>query len=86
MFHMMPRVKGDIPPIKGRPELYTGSIGGEAHMYQCPIYKESTRNGTLSTTGHSTNFVMFIRVPMAKEHTQQHWIKRGVAMLSQLDD
>ena len=32
MFHMMPRVKGDIPPIKGRPELYTGSIGGEAHM------------------------------------------------------
>jgi len=25
-------------------------------------------------------------VPMAKEHTQQHWIKRGVAMLSQLDD
>ena len=39
MFHMMPRVKGDIPPIKGRPELYTGSIGGEAHMYQCPIYK-----------------------------------------------
>jgi dynein heavy chain len=29
---------------------------------------------------------MFIRVPMAKEHTQQHWIKRGVAMLSQLDD
>ncbi|KAH8051544.1 1-aminocyclopropane-1-carboxylate synthase [Aureococcus anophagefferens] len=30
MFHMMPRVKGDIPPIKGRPSS-TGSIGGEAH-------------------------------------------------------
>ena len=55
-------------------------------MYQCPIYKESTRNGTLSTTGHSTNFVMFIRVPMASHHTQQHWIKRGVAMLTGLDD
>ncbi|KAH8046933.1 1-aminocyclopropane-1-carboxylate synthase [Aureococcus anophagefferens] len=39
MFHMMPRVKGDIPPIKGRPELYTGSIGGEAHMLSPSIYK-----------------------------------------------
>jgi len=48
--------------------------------------RESTRNGTLSTTGHSTNFVMFIRVPMASHHTQQHWIKRGVAMLTGLDD
>ena len=86
MFHMLPRIKGDIPLIKGLPELYTGHIAGSAHMYQCPVYKESTRNGTLSTTGHSTNFVMFIRVPMAHHHTQKHWIKRGVAMLTQLDD
>jgi dynein heavy chain len=38
------------------------------------------------TTGHSTNFVIMMRIPMQPEHKQKHWVKRGVAMLLQLDD
>jgi len=56
------------------------------HTYTCPTYKTSLRQGQLSTTGHSTNYVMPIELPMRREEDERKWVKAGCAMLCGLDD
>ncbi|KAK2581073.1 hypothetical protein KPH14_006115 [Odynerus spinipes] len=52
--------------------------------YECPLYITSARFGILKTTGHSTNYVLSILVDT--NVAVSHWIKRGLALLCQLDN
>ncbi len=73
-------------PVKDRvlpygPTPWFATIDKEAEAdptkitaYVCPMYKTSTRAGTLSTTGHSTNFVMYLQLLHAGKG-QDHWVR-----------
>jgi dynein heavy chain len=65
---------GQIPPVLMTPLPERKIPEG---TYQAPIYKTLSRRGTLSTTGHSTNFVMMIDLK-TKVHSDA-WIVAGVA-------
>ncbi|KXZ54227.1 hypothetical protein GPECTOR_5g319 [Gonium pectorale] len=77
----------EMPVIWLRPEQHrakpaAAEEGGASGVYDCPVYKTLTRAGTLSTTGHSTNFVMYLELP--SDRPQGHWINRGVALFTGL--
>uniref|UniRef100_H2YVQ0 AAA+ ATPase domain-containing protein n=1 Tax=Ciona savignyi TaxID=51511 RepID=H2YVQ0_CIOSA len=48
-------------------------------MYSCPLYRTSRRAGSLSSTGHSTNFVTAVN--LETDLPSGHWTLRGTALL-----
>lgn len=64
-----------LDPIPDRAKPATG-------IYNAPLYRVLSRTGTLSTTGHSTNFVIMLE--LLAEHAEDKWILAGVACMLSL--
>ncbi|XP_026849759.1 dynein heavy chain 12, axonemal [Drosophila persimilis] len=71
-----------MPVIFFRPVLILDLVEGT--RYKCPLYKTGERKGTLSTTGHSTNYV--VPLLLNTQAKPSHWVKRSVALICQTND
>ncbi len=69
-----------LPPLWLRPAQHRTPPAG---VYACPLYKTLARAGTLSTTGHSTNYVTSVELPGGGE-VPEHWVQRGAALFAAL--
>ena len=78
----IPKVLFSEAPCIWLNPMYEREPRDPATYYDAPIYKTLARAGTLSTTGHSTNFVLMLEAP--SDRPQAFWIKRAAAFFCAL--
>ena len=71
-----------MPIVCLRPKSIDSQKDLEKNNYPCPVYITPDRDGILTSTGLSNNYVCSIDLPTSKP--EKHWIKRGAALFCSL--
>ena len=56
----------------------------KGNWYSCPLYKTPDRQGTLNSTGTSTNYILDVALPCDKN--RDLWVLRGVALFCEINE
>lgn len=83
LIEQKPKILWDVLPVIWLEPILIVKFE-EGSRYKSPVYKTSERKGILSTTGHSTNYVLPIFLGTIVD--KSHWIKRSAALLCQLNE
>jgi len=70
------------PPLPVLLLVPTVDLDEKMLRYKCPLYITEIRAGGLSTTGHNTNFIITVLLPT--NHSENYWILKGTALLTQI--
>ena len=76
-----------MPPLLFQPSSASSAAAASTpsslSLASCPLFRTRAREGDLSTTGESTNFLLSIGLP--SERPQSFWTLRGAALFVQPD-
>merc|ERR1712166_627749 len=76
-----------LPPIHMAP---VANFTRNKEDFECPLYETTVRSGALSTTGHSTNFVVALDLltdrPAGAAGQIDYWVLKGAAGVCSLND
>ena len=64
----------------------TDNLIVKPNEYAMPLYKTSKRAGTLSATGHSTNFILTVYVPTPPKMSSEYWTLNSAAFVCDRDE
>lgn len=66
--------------------VITAKNDGQSDQFYCPLYVTPARKGDLAASGRNPNLIGLFAMDTEKQFSISHWIKRGVAMSTQLVD